>query len=40
MENIGGRELEKFIQENISARWFCGFSLTEQKPDFILFSKI
>jgi len=40
MENISDRELEKFIQENNSAKWFCGFSLTEQTPDFTLFTKI
>jgi len=40
MEDISDRELEKFIQENTSARWFCGFTLTEQTPDFTLFNKI
>ena len=40
MEDISGRELEKFIQENNSARWFCGFTLTEETPHFTLFGKI
>lgn len=40
MENISDRELEKFIQENTSAKWFCGFALTEQTPDFTVFTKI
>jgi len=40
MEDISDRKLERFIQENNSARWFCGFSLTEQTPDFTLFTKV
>lgn len=26
MENCSDRELERFIQENNAARWFCGFN--------------
>ncbi len=40
MENISDRELEKFLQENTSAKWFCGFHLTDQTPDFSVFTKI
>ena len=40
MENISDRELEKFLQENNSAKWFCGFNLTDQTPDFSVFTKI
>ena len=40
MEDISDRELEKFLQENNSAKWFCGFTLTEQTPDFSVFTKV
>ena len=38
MENLSDRELEKFIQENNAARWFCGFQLREKTPDYSVFS--
>lgn len=37
MENCSDRELEKFIQENTSARWFCGFNLRDKTPDHTVF---
>ena len=37
MENISDRELEKFIQENTAARWFCGFNLRDKTPDHTVF---
>lgn len=37
MENLSDRELERFIQENNAARWFCGFSLKEKTPDHSIF---
>ena len=37
MENCSDRELEKFIQENNAARWFCGFGLRENTPDHTIF---
>ena len=40
MENLSGRELERFIQENNSAKWFCQFHLSEGTPNFSLFSKV
>ncbi len=39
MENISDRELERMIQENNSAKWFCGFTLSEATPDFSVFSR-
>jgi IS5 family transposase len=39
MENISDRELERMIQENNSAKWFCGFTLSETTPDFSVFSR-
>ena len=38
MENCSDRELERFIQENTAARWFCGFNLTDKTPDHSVFS--
>ena len=40
LEDISDRELARFIQENTSARWFCGFALTNPTPSFSLFSKL
>lgn len=40
MENISDRELERFIQENNSAKWFCHFNLSEKTPDHTVFCKI
>ena len=39
MEDLSDRELERFIQENNSAKWFCGFTLNEKTPDHSVFSK-
>ena len=38
MEGLSDRELERLIQENTAAKWFCGFSLTDKTPDFSVFS--
>jgi len=40
MEDLSDRELERFLQENNAAKWFCGFSLVEATPSFGLFTKI
>lgn len=37
MENLSDRELERFIQENNAARWFCGFNLKDKTPDHSIF---
>lgn len=39
-EDYSDREMEKAIKENIAIRWFCGFGLTENTPDFSYFSKL
>ena len=39
-EDYSDREMEKAIKENLAVRWFCGFSLTEQTPDYSYFSKL
>jgi IS5 family transposase len=39
LEDVSDRELERFIRENVAAKWFCGFSLTAQTPDHTVFCK-
>lgn len=39
-ENYSDRQMEKCLQENIAVRWFSGFGLTEETPDFSYFSKL
>jgi IS5 family transposase len=39
-EDYSDREMEKAIKENLAVRWFCGFSLTEETPDYSYFSKL
>ena len=34
MEDLSDREFERFIAENVAAKWFCGFSLLGKTPDF------
>ena len=38
MEDLSDRELERFLQENNSGKYFCGFSLKEKTPDHSYFS--
>lgn len=38
MENLSDRELERFIEENNAAKWFCGFNLRDNTPDHSVFS--
>ena len=38
MEDLSDRELERFLQENTAAKYFCGFSLLEKTPDHSYFS--
>jgi len=40
MENCSDRELERFIQENTAARWFCEFNLSDKTPDHTVFCLI
>jgi IS5 family transposase len=39
VEDLSDRELEKFICENSTARWFCQFGLTGKTPDHTVFSR-
>jgi len=40
MENLSDRELERFVQENTAAKWFCGFSLRDNTPDHTVFFRL
>lgn len=39
-EDYSDREMERAVKENIAIRWFCGFGLAENTPDFTYFSKL
>lgn len=36
-EDISDREMERYVRENMAAKWFCQFSLTEKTPDHSYF---
>jgi IS5 family transposase len=38
MEDLSDRELERFLEENMAAKLFCGFGLCEATPDYSTFS--
>jgi len=40
MEDLSDREVERFLQENTAAKWFCGFGLAEATPNYSVFSKV
>ena len=40
LEDLSDRELARFLQENTSAKWFCGFDLLSKTPNFTLFGKV
>lgn len=37
-EDLSDRELERYLSENNSAKWFCQFGLVEQTPNFRVFT--
>ena len=39
-ENHSDREMERFLKENVCAKYFCGFRLTEHTPDHTYFCKL
>jgi transposase, IS5 family len=39
-EDYSDRQMEKALRENMAIRWFCGFGLTEETPDYSYFSKL
>lgn len=40
MEDISDRELERYLEDSVAARWFCDFELRESTPDHSVFSKV
>ncbi len=40
MEDLSDRELERFLQENTAAKWFCGFDLGENTPSHTVFCRV
>ena len=40
MEDLSDRELERYLQENNSAKWFTGFRLSDKTPTYSLFCKV
>lgn len=39
-EDLSYRELEKYLQENLAAKLFCGYGLKEETPDYSTFCKL
>ena len=39
MEDLSDREVKRFLAENVAAKWFCGFGLTEPTPDHSVFCR-
>ena len=40
MEDVSDRELERLLQENTAAKWFCNFNLSETTPNYTVFSRV
>ncbi len=40
MEDLSDRELERYMQDSTAAKWFVGFGLSEETPDYSVFSKL
>ena len=40
MEDLSDRELERFLQENLAGKYFCGFSLEDDTPDHSYFGYV
>ena len=36
-EDLSDREMERYMAENLAAKWFCGFGLSEKSPDHSFF---
>lgn len=39
MEDLSDREMERYLEENLAAKWFCGFTVSEPTPDYSLFTR-
>jgi len=40
MEDLSDRELERYLEENLAAKWFGGFTVSEPTPDSSLFTRV
>ncbi len=40
MEDLSDRELQRYLEENLAAKWFCGFTVSEPTPDYSLFTRV
>jgi len=40
MEDFSDRELERYLEEHLAAKWFCGFTLSEPIPDYSRFTRV
>jgi transposase, IS5 family len=40
MEDLSDRQMERFLQENNAAKYFCGFTLTGRTPDHSYFGRL
>lgn len=39
LEDVSDREMERFMAENLAAKWFCGFGLNERTPNHSFFGE-
>lgn len=39
MEDLSDRQMERYMADNVSAKWFCGFRLIDQTPDHTVLSR-
>lgn len=39
-EDLSDRQLERYLRENLAAKWFCGYRLQERTPDHSYFGKL
>ena len=40
MQELSDRAMQKFLEENRAAKYFCGFNMQEKTPHFTLFTKV
>ena len=40
LEDLSDRELERYLEENTAAKWFCGFGLLEKTPRYNVFTQV
>jgi len=40
MEDLSDRDLQRYLEENLAAKWLCGFTLSAPTPDYSLFTRV